>query len=107
MGFRAMNDGSNFYLLIRGTDSDGRNLLAGIIPKQNVTLWFLKADHKTNDWGINLDFSRAQEPTPGAPPTLDSFGMHILNGVMPRGLGAYPPRHFRKDFSSRPIFPAS
>ncbi len=84
MGFRAMNDESNLYLLIRGTTSDGRNLLAGKF-QQNVTLWFLKPDHKTNAWGINLDFSRAQEPAPDAPPTLASFGMEPER-VFPQGL---------------------
>ena|GEM_PF-1128159 len=59
LGFRAMNDASNLYILIRGTANNGRVQLSGRY-RQNVTLWFLKADHKTKDWGIMLDFTGAK-----------------------------------------------
>jgi hypothetical protein len=63
LSFRAMNDASNLYLLIRGANDEGRILLSGNY-RQNVAIWFLKADHKTRVWGINLDFSRAHAPEP-------------------------------------------
>jgi hypothetical protein len=84
LSFRAMNDASNLYLLICGTNSDGRVILAGKY-RQNVTLWFLKPDHKTHSWGINIDFSRAHPADPQAAPTLDAFGV-TPEIVMPQGL---------------------
>ena len=51
LSVRAMNDSSNLYLLIRGANDDGRILLSGNY-RQNVTIWFLKPDHKTRAWGI-------------------------------------------------------
>ena len=63
LSFRAMNDASNLYLLIRGANPDGRSLLGGNY-RQNVTLWILKPDHKSKAWGINLDFSHAHAPEP-------------------------------------------
>jgi len=63
LSFRAMNDASHLYLLIRGANPDGRSLLGGNY-RQSVTVWILKPDHKTKAWGINLDFSRAHAPEP-------------------------------------------
>jgi len=63
LSFRAMNDASNLYLLIRGASPDGRGLLGGNY-RQNVTVWILKPDHKSNAWGINLDFSHAHPLEP-------------------------------------------
>ena len=64
LSFRAMNDASNLYLLIRGTDSDGRILLSGQY-RQNVTLWFLNPSGKTKTWGILFDFLHASVPDSG------------------------------------------
>ena len=84
ISFRAMNDATNLYLLVRGTSSDGRVLLSGKY-RQNVTLWFLKPDRKLRAWGINLDFSRAHPPAPDAPATLAALGIEPER-VMPQGL---------------------
>ena len=84
ISFRAMNDASNLYLLVRGTNSDGRVLMSGKF-RQNVTFWFLSADQKSRVWGINLDFSRAHSPEAGAPPTLAAYGI-APEKVVPQGL---------------------
>jgi hypothetical protein len=63
LAIRAMNDASNLYLLIRGANDDGRILLSGNY-RQNVVVWFLKPDHKSKAWGINVDFSHAHPPEP-------------------------------------------
>ena len=101
LAFRAMNDVSNLYLLIRGANSDGRVILSGRY-RQNVTLWFLKPDHKTKAWGINLDFGLAH---PSETPTLAAFGI-APERVLPQGLevstAALPSDlEFAADLSSR------
>jgi uncharacterized membrane protein YgcG len=88
VSFRAMNDESNLYLLLRGANDDGRILLSGRY-RQNLTLWFLKPDHKTRLWGIDLDFSRAkpldqEHPSSGAP-TFADLGI-TPEKVLPQGL---------------------
>ena len=104
MSFRAMNDASYLYLLIRGTTADGRVLLAGNY-RQNMTFWILKPDHKSNAWGINLDFGRAHAPAPDMPPTLVSYGIEPER-VLPEGLevstGTFPQDfEFQADLSSQ------
>ena len=93
IAFRAMNDASNLYVLIRGANSDGRVVLSGRY-RQNVTLWFLKPDHKSKSWGINLDFGRAHSPERGEDrgqehiaetPTLATFGV-MPEKVLAEGL---------------------
>jgi hypothetical protein len=84
IGFRAMNDGANLYLLIGGTAADGRLLLSGK-SGQTITLWFLKPDGKTKEWGIDLDFSRAEDPTVDSPTTLGDWGI-AAERVVPQGL---------------------
>ena len=74
IGFRAMNDAANLYLLIGGTAGDGRLLLSGK-SGQNITLWFLKADGKTRDWGIDLDFRQEEDPTVASPTKLSDWGL--------------------------------
>jgi len=74
VGFRAMNDSTNLYLLIGGTANDGRLLLSGK-SGQNITLWFLKSDGKTRDWGIDLDFSQEDDPTVASPTKLSDWGL--------------------------------
>jgi hypothetical protein len=63
LSFRAMNDSSNLYLLIRGANDESRILLSGTY-RQNVTVWFLKPNGKSRAWGITLDFGRAHAPEP-------------------------------------------
>jgi hypothetical protein len=104
IGFHAMNDADNLYLLIGGTAGDGRLLLSGK-SGQNVTLWFLKSDGKTKDWGINLDFSRAQTPTVESPTLLSDWGI-APERVVPQGLEVstttFPPEiEFHADLSSQ------
>jgi hypothetical protein len=86
LSFRAMNDASNLYLLVRGTADEGRTLLSGKY-RQNVTFWFLKPDGKSRDWGINLDFSQAHPPAPpanqGAPAPVETAPSFAALGVTP------------------------
>ena len=112
LSFRARNDSSNLYLLIRGANDDGRILLSGNY-RQNVGLWFLKPDEKTKAWGITLDFGRAHAPEPamdGSPDhprdmvTLSDMGI-APEMVMPQGLevstAAFPTDFaFQADLSS-------
>jgi len=112
LSFRAMNDASNLYLLIRGANPDGRSLLGGNY-RQNVTVWILKPDHKSKAWGMNLDFSHAHAPEPD----MEGGRMHereMINlsdmGIMPemvlqQGLevstSTFPPEFaFQADLSS-------
>ena len=64
--FHAMNDSSDFYLLITPDGKDGKGLLTGNY-RQDSALWFLGADKKTRVWGLNIPYSRLGQLAPGAP----------------------------------------
>lgn len=85
LSFRAMNDASNLYLLIRGANPGGRSLLGGNY-RQNVTVWFLKPDHKSKAWGLNLDFSHAHPPEP----VMEGGRMHEREMITLSDMGIAP-----------------
>ncbi len=85
LSFRARNDSSCLYLLIRGANDDGRILLSGNY-RQNVAIWFLKPDHATKAWGITLDFGRAHAPEPA----MDGSPDHPRDMVMLSDMGIAP-----------------
>ncbi len=58
----ARNDGRDLYLLVTARTKTAREQLSGE-AKQDLTLWFLKADGKTRDWGMRLPFSHRQSLT--------------------------------------------
>jgi hypothetical protein len=112
LSFRARNDSSNLYLLVRGANDDGRILLSGNY-RQNVALWFLKPDDKTKAWGITLDFGRAHAPEPvmengvaRVPEIISLSDMGVVpEMVVPQGLevstAAFPSGFdFQADLSS-------
>jgi len=85
LSFRTMNDESNLYLLIRGTNPDGRSLLGGTY-RQNVTVWFLKPDHKSKAWGLNVDFGHAHP----AEPVMENGRMHEREMINLSDMGITP-----------------
>lgn len=51
LALRALNDGSNLYLLLSAENREGRGLLHGVAG-QEIALWFMEAGGKKRAWGI-------------------------------------------------------
>lgn len=83
MSFRAYNDASELTLLVSASAREGRNRLNGD-ARQDVELWFLKADARTRDWGMRLPYSRDAKVEPEL---LSSSGTVVSSTTWPAELG--------------------
>ena len=91
MCFRAFNDAAAQTLLVGASAREGRNRLNGE-ARQDVELWFLRADARTRDWGLRMPSSRGE----GVPPELlASSGTAVSSAAWPAELG------FRMVFAGR------
>src|SRR5260370_3861976 len=96
-----MTDGSDLYLKLTASTREGRAQLTGF-ARQDVTLWFFKADGKTRSWGLRMPYSRM------TPPDEDElrYGPVVSAGASPSRapkLGQIP----RVAASSAPVVPPS
>ncbi|HXS99872.1 MAG TPA: hypothetical protein VN915_04310 [Elusimicrobiota bacterium] len=87
----AMNDASDLYLIVTAHTRDARDQLGGE-SRQDLTLWFVKEDGKTRDWGARIPYghrapltSSLRDPAGIDPePELVHYdGAQISSGTLP------------------------
>ncbi len=83
MCLRAFNDEFSLTLLVSASTREGRNRLNGD-ARQDVELWFLRADARTRDWGMRIPYARGEGVQPEL---LSSSGTVVSSAAWPTELG--------------------
>ena len=82
MSFRALNDASVQILLISASAKEGRFRLTGE-ARQDIELWFLRADGKTRDWAVRWPYARDAS---AEPELLTFVGTAVSSSSLPTDL---------------------